>query len=110
MLLGSGNPIVNRRGNDFRNAIERQITILLHEFNQPSLAKFSEIIFGLGDAVTVCEEKFARAKLYGAFVVTDFIEEAHDSATVLESSDRAARSEHQRRQLSDAAECDPPLH
>jgi len=54
-LLGNSDPVINGGGYDLGNAIERQITVLLYQFNESALAEFSEIVFRFGHAVAVCE-------------------------------------------------------
>ena len=75
-LFRAANPVIDRSGHELCNPFKRKVAIFLDEVYQALLAEFAEIIFRLGDAVTVGEKNFARAKLDRGFIIMNVIEEA----------------------------------
>ena len=53
------NPVRHRAGNNFGDARQRLVAMLLDQFDQPFLAKFAEFVFRFGDTVTVGDENIA---------------------------------------------------
>src|SRR5438067_129439 len=70
-LFGAARPIQYGGDDALGELGERQAAVLTQKFQQTRLAKFAKLIFRLSDAVAICHQQIAGAKLDGAFVVAD---------------------------------------
>src|SRR5207247_3873503 len=68
-LLVGTDPIIYGSGYNFADSRQRQVPVLLHQFDEPSLAEFAKVVFWLGHPVAVREKNLAAMKMHFSFVI-----------------------------------------
>ena len=99
-LFGATRPIQYGGDDALGELGERQAAVFAQKFQQTRLAKFAKLIFRLSDAVAIRHQQIAGAKLDGAFVVADLLEETDHGSAGVELAESAVFANEQWRQMA----------
>src|SRR3984893_45776 len=66
-LFVVADPVVDGDGNNFGDALQRQMAILAHQLDQPLLTKLAIIVFRLAHPIAVSHQHTACSELYSRF-------------------------------------------
>src|SRR5207248_385087 len=102
-LFGAPRPIQHGGDDALGELGKRQAAVFAQKFQQTRLAKFAKLIFRLSDAVAISHQQIAGAKLDGAFVVADLLEETDHGSAGVELAESAVFANEQWRQMAGVA-------
>src|SRR6267378_3660325 len=100
-------PVIDRSGHSLSDFQQGKVAILADQVDESCFPEFAEIIFGLGDAVTVSEKDVARFELDRSLVKRKIVEESHNHAALIETADRTVLAHNDGRQMAAVAVRDP---
>src|ERR1700681_3538525 len=66
-LFVVADPVFDSDGDNFGDALQRQMAILAHQLDQPLLAELAIIVFRLRHPIAVSHQHIAWAELHGRF-------------------------------------------